>query len=359
MGASRNLFIAFGILACSIFLSECGQQGGVAPQPQGPNVVEIPVSFQVDPTLAIAASALKLTENKTGDNALGLFYGLELVAATSYSMSLASCTSTLTGTVTTSSVKVYIGDKSCLLKLSSFIYNTNTYVPKSGSGFTTWLANDTATFVNQSNANDLFLVKVNNQLTQAGVATDDTVSYGFYQEVTGATQSIGSSSLTQSQSVAVGGTEAPNFVLSTNGSPASTGSVAPFIFSGLNSSGAGQFVFNLYCSYAMGSSGNCGLSGSDAGALALSSITYKLVGDSYNVSTGTVLTIAQLQNIMASGTSSINLSTDILSDNNKGFKTSTLTGPGAIASNPNMILVLSSGPSYTYFSIQLQGVSNN
>jgi len=356
----KKLLVSIGIsyLGLGFCLAQCGQEGA-PPEPRGENVVEIPVNFRPDASLAVAANSnLKLTDNNS--NSLGLVGGgLDLVSATSYNMALAGCGSSLTGTVTSTSVKVYSGDKSCLLKLNSFVYNTNTYIPKTGSTFTTWLANDTATFVNQSNANDTFLVKVNNQFTQSGVSSGDTVAYGFYQENAGATQTLNSSAFTQSQSVAMSGTEAPNFVLSTNGSPAATGSVAPMVFSGLNTSGAGQFVFNLYCSYAMGTTGSCALSSSDTGAIPLTSITYKLVGDTYGVSTGTVLTISQLQTIMSSGTSSINTSTDVLSDNNKGFKTSTLTGPGPIGSNPNMILVLSSGASFTYFSIQLQGVSNN
>jgi len=357
------------LLSASIVFSACGQQGGgtssmnAASSQQEGESISVPVSFQSDPSLALALAApsLGLVEGQasTDKTPLNVFYGLELTAAVSYSMSLTGCKSALTGTVTTSAVKVFVGDSSCLVKLSSFNYNGNTYNPKSGAGFTTWLANDLATFVNSGNANDTFVVKVNNQLTQAGVVSGDTVSYGFYQLNTGAAQAVGPTLLSQAQSVSVSGDEAPNFIFSTNGSPVATGSVAPVVFNGVNSSGAGQFVFNLYCSSAMGATGKCGLSSSDTGAVPLTSIAYKLIADTYSVNSGTALTVAQLQTIMASGTSTINTSTDVLSDNNKGFKTSTLVGPGAINSYPNMILVLSNGTSYTYFSIQIQTVSNN
>lgn len=59
-------------------------------------------------------------------------YGLELAstAASSYVMSLTGCKSGLSGNITTSTVKLYVGDSGCLIKLSSFRYNGNTYVPK-------------------------------------------------------------------------------------------------------------------------------------------------------------------------------------------------------------------------------------
>lgn len=345
------------ILSLMLMVASCGQKGG-----QGEDysdyaakaMIEIPIVFS------------KQNENQgfnlaapSNESPLSLFYGLDLTAAGSYVMTLSGCQSGLSGTVTTSTVKVYVGDSNCVLKLSSFVYNGNTYTPKLNLGFTTWLANDTSTFANTNNANDIFYVKVNSQLTQSLVSSNDTVSYSFWQAIAGSAQTVANTSLSQANNVSVSGQEAPNFVLSTNGSPAATGTLAPLVFSGVNSSGAPLMVFNLYCAVAMGNTGNCGLSTNDAGAIPLSMITYKLVEDTYGVNTGTALTTTQLGTIMSSGTSTINTSTDVLSDNNKGFKTSTLTGPGPLHSKPNMILILSDGTSYTYFSVQYQVISNN
>lgn len=346
--ATKAAILATLLASMSMLFSQCGEQQKGSNSYSGLNAnsktMDIPIAFSPDPGLALG-----LVSDSSG---------LELVAATSYSMSLAGCSSALTGTVTASTVKVIVGDSNCLLKLSSFVTSGNTYVPKTGSGFTTWLAGDTATFVNQSNANDLYAVKVVSQLTQAQVSSSDVVSYSFYQANAGASQSVAQSLVSQAQSVGMSGEEAPNYVLSTNGSPASTGSVAPMVFSGVNSSGAGQFVFNLYCAVAMGTSGKCGVSTSDTGALTQTSIKYKLISDSYGVSTGSTLSLTQLGTIMASGTTTVT-SANALTDNNKGFATATLTGPGPLSSNPNMILILTGGNSYTYFSIQVSGVSNN
>jgi hypothetical protein len=334
--------LAMGLLVSLVF--GCGSRNGGEMPATDPNreTYEIPISFMPDYSSS---------------------YGLELAAsataAASYVMNLSGCKSGLSGNVTTSTVKLYVGDSGCLIKLSSFVFNGNTYVPKTNFGFSTWLATDVGTFVNQSNASDVFSVKVLSQLTQSLVSSSDVVGYSFYQTIKGAAQTVGQSITSQSQSLAVSGMEAPNFVLSTNGNPSSTGSVAPVVFSGVDSNGYPQMVFNLYCAYAMGTSGACGLSSSDTGAIPLSAITYKLVGDSYGVNTGTSLTATQLASIMSSGTSTINTSTDVLSDNNKGFKTSTLTGPGVLQSNPNLLLVLSDGNSYTYFSVQVSVISNN
>jgi len=333
-------------VSAGFLLSACGAKSGGEMPATDPNkeTVDIPISFMPD-TYGASETGLALAASAT--------------AASSYVMNLSGCKSGLSGNITTSTVKLYVGDSSCIIKLSSFLYNGNTYLPKTSFGFSTWLASDVATFVNQSNASDIFSVKVLSQLTQSLISSSDVVGYSFYQTISGATQSVAQSITSQSQSLAVSGMEAPNFVLSTNGSPAATGSVAPVVFSGVDSNGYPQLVFKLYCSYAMGSSGACGLSSSDTGAIPLTAITYKLVGDSYGVNTGTSLTSTQLASIMSSGTSTINTSTDVLSDNNKGFKTSTLVGPGPLQTNPNLILVLSDGNSYTYFSVQFSVISNN
>lgn len=76
-------------------------------------------------------------------------------------------------------VDLFREDENCLVKVAEFTFNSNVYAPIGTNAvpFTTWLAGDTAVFENQSLSTDTILVRVDSQVTQAGVLVTDTISY--------------------------------------------------------------------------------------------------------------------------------------------------------------------------------------
>ncbi|RYZ50519.1 MAG: hypothetical protein EOP07_22830, partial [Proteobacteria bacterium] len=74
--------------------------------------------------------------------------GLSDADASAFTMTLSSCASTQTATVTNSNVylEVYEFDRNCIVKLTQFTLNAKIYTPKSGSDFNTWAVGDTAVF---------------------------------------------------------------------------------------------------------------------------------------------------------------------------------------------------------------------
>ncbi len=334
-----RLIIALFVLFVALPLSGCGANSLVKGPLQSSNegdggVVRLQDSQQnfLNIPVRLHSSGLSLEESD--------------VETTSFNMNLDGCKSETSENITGSFALIPRGDSGCLVKLVSFDYNQNTY--KTKDPFKNWLANDSSQFVNTEDPQDLINVKVQNQLTQSQVSPQDHVRYAF---------SLVSDSNTSTLSVGVTGQEAPAFVLSTENDPPDTGSLPSVIFKGIDANGAGLFVFNLYCKAPIVDA-LCGESANDSAALSLSEIRYKLVADTFGAAEGVQMTAAELESIMSSGTSAITLNSDLLTDNNGGFKTAVLTGPGTLSTTPHMVLVLTGGTSYSYFPLVVQTLSN-
>ncbi len=148
----------------------------------------------------------------------------------------------------------------------------------------------------------------------------------------------------------VSGEQAPNFTLS-------AGSSSGVVFEGVShSDGSGIFRFNVICKLSL-TSGVFGpesfcptTEGSTAEGTDLSYVSYKLVPDTFGVATGQALTVDQARTIFATLGTSIDAATDLTAG---GFETSALNGPAPIASNPNMIFILSNGSSFQYFLVNV------
>lgn len=274
---------------------------------------------------------------------------LNLVSSpTTFVISLTGCNSGLTGNNSSpTSLTVYTHDTSCLAKLSSFVLQSQTYLP-SGTGsvpFTTWLAGDTAKFIG-ANANDVVTVKVVSQLSSPIVITD-SVSYSFTVIKTGTNNSSSITPSSNSVSLSVSGVEAPNFKINSGGA-----SYIDLVQTG-PSARAGIFSFNLTCvvsgmttganpsynSFCPSTVANGTIAGGDSGVDVGSStnFSFKLIADPNGNGT---LTLTQAQSAFsAGGDSTVTLSSGILSGST-GFTTGNLTGPTPVASYPKLILIL-------------------
>jgi len=257
-------------------------------------------------------------------------------------------------------MNVYLHDTGCLAKLTSFVLHGVTY-NQTNSGavaFSSWTAGSSATFANSSGG--LAYVRVVSQLSSP-IVTSDVVSYNF-TFISAGTNSA-SITVSNTQTLYVAGQDAPNFSIG-------SGNIT---FDSINGSGAGLFTFSLTCvngpmltganpSYhSLCPTVASGSVGVDIGV----NFTYKLIADPNNNGT---LTLAQAQSAFSSGDTAPTLATDILSGNT-GFKTISLAGPGAISSNPKMILVLqqknnnaaytsnTAYSSFQYFAITLPTVT--
>ncbi|MBP6217101.1 MAG: hypothetical protein KA436_00780 [Oligoflexales bacterium] len=296
--------------------------------------------YQIPTSLSPDSSTLSLfgDESSQSDGGLGL-----TAAAATYKISITGCASGLTGTATEADVnlKVYKQDRGCLGQLTEFTYLTKTYKPKTGFTFTTWLAGDTATFENTSdpNPNDRLSVTVISQLSSP-TAVADTIQYRFSYITVGATDAapnvLSKTTVGESHVVSVPGQNPPNF------------NISLVTFPGISATGGtGQFVFKMTCNIAM--------VGDVCDGVNLTEISYKLIKDTY---TG-VMFVQDAQSIFPTGQSTVTVATDKHLTGNSGFNTVTLTGPGPIHQNPNMILVLGANNlSFQYFNVDVQTVTN-
>jgi len=276
--------------------------------------------------------------------------------ASAYSVSLAGCLSGYTATVSEvnlDGVEVYKDDWNCLAKLTSFTVGGTTYTNANPGAvdFTTWLAGNTATFA--SAGGDTIRVVVVAQLASPITGTEAIV-YQFSELLDGDGDKIFSEAeVSDAHLITVEGQEAPLF------------NIVASTFLGMDDvSGAPEFTFKMECvddpaaatpvSVAMtdgaGSNTVCGTN-------ELSTVTYKLVKDTY----GSVLTITQAEAIFGTAGTSITVPGDQYADSatQEGFNTATLDGPGGLgtAGNENMILILKSGASYTYFNVDVTTIS--
>lgn len=285
--------------------------------------------------------------------------GLSLAAnATAFSITLTGCASTQSVTVneTKAYLELYEFDRNCLAKLTTFSLNGKTYTPKAGSLFDDWGVGDKAVFeVAGANPADELNVEV---LATVGnpVAAGGTIHYQFSEITQGATETLGEAVVRESQSLVVNGQAAPAFTIN------------QVEFVGITADGNGEFRFQLECDgQAVTGTGNS----IKCYDVLLSSISMVLVKDTY----GGVPTEAQLTTIFATETPvSIDMTTEAFEPTqgspalpNGGFITAdtgdtdvmVMSGVKPIVSNPNMLFILKSGPSYTYYNIDVTTITQS
>lgn len=270
--------------------------------------------------------------------------------ATSFSIDLTGCASTHTATVTQTKayLEVYEFDRNCLAKLTTFSLNGKTYTPKTGAEFDTWLAGDVATFeVASANPADELTVTVISTIANPVVAAG-VIKYQFSEVTQGATETLGEAVVRESASLEVSGQAAPNF------------SITQVQLVNITDDGNGEFRIQLKCNNAVTGTGNDIL----CDDVRLDSIHMLLAEDTYALDP----TETELQAMFtaASGGKQIDMATEAFTAGqgtpaiaNGGFITANtgdtdvmvLAGVKPIVSHPNMIFVLNSGPSYTWFYI--------
>lgn len=331
------IIIHFTLINCGETLEMSKSKDFSEESLEGLQLVEVPVAFSQGQGLGLV-----------GTQKIGSGLNLAEAEASSFVMKLDGCKSGLESTITKSTFKIYQGDRNCLVKLESFQFLGKTYVPSNEIRFTSWLTEDTSKFVNTENSEDTFFVTVNSQLNQEKASEEDAVAYSFYQAKSGEGYQA---SIGQSNQASVFGYSAPNYKFSTEKDPISTGSLAPVLFNGINESGGGVFIFNMYCGYPMLDQ-YCKLNKDDPG-VPLADIEYKLIKDTYDVKSGSKIEITELDKIMSDETHFVDVDDHRLVDNNKGFKTVQMDGPDQIHFNPDMVFIIKNHGSYTYFSVRV------
>lgn len=283
-------------------------------------------------------------------------FGLTGTAASAYSVDLAGCLSGYSATVTEANldgIEVYKDDRDCLAKLTTFTIGGITYTDSDIGAvpFTTWLANDTATFA--SAGGDLIRVRVLSQL-DSPISGTEAVVYNFSEVLDGTGDyTFSEAEVSDAHLITVESQEAPLFdVVAAN-------------YVGMDDvSGAAEFTFKLECvddptlalptSVAMSAGG---AANSLCGGNDLADITYKLVKDTY----GSIITINDAETIFGTAGTAVTMPADQYADSatNEGFNTATLDGPGALgtAGNEAMILIVKAGASYTYYNIDVTTIS--
>lgn len=338
----------------------CGNVAKSSSTPASGSNLEIPTLIEGSAT----SRKLALASDDSSDN-IDVVTKTTGVQVESSSMSLEDCDSGLVGDKSPKgkSIRVYLNDKNCVVKLNSFLLNGKTYLP-SGEGavpFTSWTEGNKAVFVSGS---DLVNVEILKQLSSP-IQKTDLVSYKFSTTTTTPTPVKSAAK----KNLVLSGQDAPNFKIAAGGSACVT----------ITGDGAGVFTFTLNCTAGTMTEGVdprfntfCsdtlpggklanGDSGVDVGSQ--TTFSYKLVDD---VNGNGTLSMDQAQSAFAEGGETIvDIEKDLLPDSS-GFTTKKLAGPIPITAHPNMILVLqakstisadySSDPtysSYQYFPIRI------
>jgi hypothetical protein len=282
---------------------------------------------------------------------------LNLATATEYEIQLTSCASTQAVTIDESKayLELYEFDRNCLAKLNRFKLIDKIYTPKAGSLFDTWIAGDVATFeVVGATPPDELRVEVLETIANPVVA-NGSIHYQFSEIVKGTDQNVAEAAVRESASITVSGQDAPQFT------------VKNIYFVGVTATGNGEFRFQLECDADLtGAAGN-----RKCVDVRLDSIEMVLVKDTY----GGTLDQTDLDAIwVAESPKQIDMATEAFSPNtgapvlpHGGFITANtadadvmvMSGNKPVASNRAMVFILKSGPSYTYYTIDVAAITQD
>ena len=190
----------------------------------GVDLVKIPVKFRK------AGRALSMVASD--------YFGLAL--ATTYSMTINGCQTGYTATATEQSggvLSLILNDKDCLAKLTQFSIGADEYIPDpdapADKKFDTFIAGDTAIFVNSDTGNKLQL-RVVHQISATVDHTNDTVEY-TYSDIKVAADTTEVSEYSDGIAITVASQDAPEYT------------IAEANFEGLTAGAGGKFSFVLEC----------------------------------------------------------------------------------------------------------------
>jgi hypothetical protein len=287
---------------------------------------------------------------------------LKLAAdATAFSISLEECASKHTATVTEALayLEVYEFDRNCLAKLTTFTLNGKIYTPKAGAGFDDWRVGDTATFeVDGAAPADELTVTVISTIANPVVAGGE-IHYQFSEIAQGDEVTLGEAVVRESATLSVNGQAAPNF------------SIRQVQLVNITDTGNAEFRFLLECNNMVTGAGN-GLLCDDVPLNSLYMVLAEDPGTYGPEGPG----LSDLEDIFtaASGGKQIDMSTEAFEPGqgtpalpNGGFITAdtgdedvmVLDGEKPLVEHPNMIFVLKSGPSYTWFYIKVTTITQS
>ena len=325
--STRNIFL--GLI--SIAAVACGGNKGSNNEAVDASTTEIASSdtelVRVDISISDTSSALRLT---TGQ-ALGL-----TAAADDFSLDIDSCATGYTNTGITSAspnVDVYKGDLGCLAKLKSLTLGANVYTPS--TDFTTWQAGDTAVFTDGTNNLALSIQTTLND----PISGTEAIAIAFTEIDSGTDVLVAENAIGDSHSISVSGEASPAFQVVAGG----------ITLNSVTAGGAGNFSIDVACENAVvgtGATATCD-------AQLVTDMTYVLLNDTY----GGTMTLAEAQTAIAGGTAVA--AGDVLAFGapgvpNGGFNIASATGPDAMHTNPNMILLIGiNGTSFRYINIDL------
>ncbi|MBP6045137.1 hypothetical protein KA525_03215 [Candidatus Woesebacteria bacterium] len=364
----RNLKITLGVLVPSLFFASalfqsCGRSE------VAPTTIGVPIAL-IDSS---GGTNLQLAGSTSG------------VPVASFVMALAGCSSGLSASSTASQsvINVYLGDQSCLAKLTSFVDNGLTYSATGGTDFTTFLAGDTAAFKSTTTPDFAYLTVVK-QLTSSGILAGDYVSYNVVFNNKG-TNNASTLTLGTPISLYVAQTSSPNFKINAAGDASLVS---------IDATGKGYFKFKLTCNLTMSAGG----AGHTTSLSFCPSVTGSTVGgygvDIYAASntdsSSALLSYAIIEDTNGTGNLSmadaraafsnagivktaVNFATDYAGTSPTsgvvGFNTpvSGIVGPGTVSTKPKMFLLLiaknplspttATTASFQYFPITVSAVT--
>ena len=315
---------------CSIaflFATSCGKSDSNKPWGNSKNNTPEPqwVQAQLSVDSGASNSALNLVSN----------------AAQDFVVVITSCASGHTATVTStsatpvSSVPLYQTDTDCVAELESLTVAGSIYTKDGGGRLTTGAA-----LFKSAGAQDIYVSVSQNlpsPLTSGAVAR-----FNYVQSATGADYLANNVSV--SAGLEVGGVDAPFLKIPTSGVTLKAIS---------NGTGIPSFEFLMECRVPT-TTGNTICPSATGTAQLMTGMKVKLVQDTFS----NVLSYADAQTIMASGSSTVIAGDLSTTPTNGGFKL-TLSGPGRLTSFKNLILVTeykdtaSGASSYRYFNLDI------
>jgi hypothetical protein len=255
-------------------------------------------------------------------------------------IAITGCSSGYTTTVTSTTavpvtaVSLYAFDTDCVAGLVNFVYNTKTYTKQGGGSLTT------GTSLFSETGGGLLNVTVGTNLPSP-LSSGAQVKFVVEEIKLGADYAVTGYSV--SEALEIAGVEAPNLKMQ-----------AAALTAIASGTGFPSFDLSLECNLATQSASSiCPTPGGDLQTM--TSMKAKLIVDTYSG----VITIAEAQTIMASGTTSVaagNLLGTIGA--NGGFKLNLTQSTGPLFTNKNMLLVVSftdagGAVSYRYFNIDI------
>ncbi len=222
-------------------------------------------------SLSVKPLRIPVEVSQTPQFSLNLEGAFELTSlGTNLVFSVSGCSSGYTmgaRSISSGQISLYNSDINCLIKLNGFTFGSTTYSNTGGTDFTTWLPNDTAVFKDVSSSSIIY-VRVQNQVTQTGVQSTDTVIYKFTDLSQGPSVTLPSISSQTPVPIIIQGSAAPNFTL------------VQARYLSTNSNGSANLSFTFQCGSSLTGSSNSTYACSSV--LLNSQLDYMLVPDIYS-----------------------------------------------------------------------------